>query len=95
MSEKMTVREMFDKCSDEYEYESRELSGRDDLKAFAFLDKLCPGDGNMVASAGHDQIWLDVSLDDLEDRVTIEDVKQLYVWGVFYDIESDSLSMFV
>lgn len=95
MSKKMTVHKMFDKCAEEDEYELREPSGRDDLKAFAFLDKLCPGNGDMVASAGHDQIWLDVSPDDLEGKVTIEDVKQLYEWGVFYDGESDSLSMFV
>lgn len=95
MSEKMTLCEMFDKCEEEDEYKLRERSGRDDLKAFAFLDKLCPGNGDMVISAEHDQIWLGVSPDDLEGKVTIEDVKQLYEWGVFYDDEADSLSMFV
>lgn len=91
----MTLCEMFDKCEEEDEYKPRERCGRDDLKAFVLLDKLCPGNGNMVTSAEHDQIWLDVSPDDLEGKVTIEDVKQLYEWGVFYDESADSLSMFV
>lgn len=79
----------------EFAHIENKLSSRPDLHAFLLLDSLVPGILDMVGSASHDQIWLEVDPDDLEKVATDDQIKDLVRCGVFYDEETDSLSMFV
>lgn len=67
---------------------------RKDLHAFIILDTIFPGTSDIVASAEHDQIWLDVDSEQIE-RLTDDQILMLSRCGVFYDSEVDSLAMFV
>jgi len=69
-------------------------SNRPDLHAFLLLDELFPKNRDMVSGACHDQIWLDVSEEDIEN-LTDDNILELSRSGVFYDRESNALSMFV
>ena len=71
------------------------LHERKDIGAFMLLHKLAPGTGDIVVSAEHDEIWLDVDIEKLESSATEEDILYLIRCGVMYDTETDSLSMFV
>jgi hypothetical protein len=70
-------------------------SQRPDLCAFLLLDKLLPGDRDIVACAEHDQIWLNVDIDELAEVASKDDVVYLLRCGVWYDGDVESLSMFV
>lgn len=74
--------------------EERRLSSRPDLHAFILLNKLVPGQSDMVSAAEHDEIFLDVSLDDLAAVATEEDVIDLIRCGVRLD-EYGGFAMFV
>ena len=69
-------------------------SNRPDLHAFLLLNELFPKNRDMVSGAGHDQIWLDVSEEDIE-KLSDENILEISRSGVFYDYESNALSMFV
>jgi hypothetical protein len=71
------------------------IDGRPDVRAFTLLDRLVPGTRDMVASAEHDRIWLDVDLEKLAAVATVDDIIVLIQCGVLYDDEEDSLYMFV
>lgn len=98
----MNIRELFEKLSgddngDEYlmfDRIEKKLSTRPDMHAFIMLDKLVPGNRDMVSAAEHDQIWLAVSIDDLESVASTDEVIDLYRCGVFLDDDGDSLTMF-
>lgn len=64
--------------------EDQRPSNRPDLCAFLLLDKLCPSDikMDMVSAAEHDEIYLAVSIEDLVDKVTKEDILYLVRCGV-------------
>ena len=64
-----------------------------DLAAFIRLDKLVPGQRDIVVAAEHDQIWLSVSLEDLAGSATEDDVIYLIRCGVLYDENNNSLKM--
>ena len=69
------------------------LHARPDICAFLLLDKLVPGNTDIVTSAEHDKIWLDINLAELAVTATPEDITTLIRCGVHYD--DDSLAMFV
>lgn len=73
----------------------RVLHRRPDIMAFLLLDRLCPGTRDMVCHAGHEEIWLDVEVADLNAVATGEDALDLIRCGVRYDSSNDSLAMFV
>ncbi len=67
-------------------------SKRPDLHAMLLLESIFPDrDGDMVCSAGHDQIWLDFGEEESE-KLTDEQIRELCLCGVFFD---NGLSMFV
>ena len=67
---------------------------RPDLHAFLLLDELFPSPGqDMVSGAGHDEIWLDVTADQIES-LTDEQIVELVRCGVRYDYGTNALSMF-
>ncbi len=68
---------------------------RPDLCAFLLLHDLVPESCDMVASAAHDEIWLDTDVEKLAAAATEDDVTTLLRCGVRYDSEADSLAMFV
>jgi hypothetical protein len=73
----------------------RRLSQRPDLNAFMLLDKIVPGDDDMVSCAEHDEIWLKVEPADLGHCATKEQLLDLIRCGLRYDSDTDSLAMFV
>jgi len=64
---------------------------RRDLNAFLLLERLVPGEGDMISAAEHDEFFLDVGLEELAKVATEEDVKTLLRCGV--TIRDDSLRM--
>lgn len=72
----------------------RRLHHRPDLNAFLLLDKLCQTrvERDMVSSASHDEIYLDVTPVDLNGLATREDILDLVRCGVRYS--EDSFCMF-
>lgn len=70
------------------------LSKKRDLAAFLLLERLCPGPGQIVSAAEHNQIWLGVDLNDLAESATFDDLDYLMKCGVFLDKKFDCLSMF-
>lgn len=94
----MNIKEICDKHEDEFlkfEHVQNKLSNRPDLHAFLLLDKLVPGNSDMVCSAEHDQIWLDVTPEELAAVATEEQIIELCRCGMVYDDELDSLFFFV
>lgn len=68
---------------------------RPDIAAFIRLHELCPRPRDMVCAAEHDQIFLDISPDELATVATQEDITFLHRCGVRLDTSTDSLAMFV
>lgn len=76
-----------------FEKVARKRSNRPDLHAFLMLDELFPGTSGLVASASHDEIWLDVD-DDQVETLTDEQILELSWCGVRHDFDG-GLCMFV
>lgn len=97
----MTLAELekvFEKYDGEFlhfEHVENRLSNRPDLHAFLLIDKLVPGTGDIVTSAEHDEIWLDVPLYLLAEVITEMQVRELVGCGVRYDSDLESLALFV
>jgi len=91
------IEAVFNKFDDEFlkfERVENKLSRRPDLHAFLLLDSLLPGDRDIVSAAAHDEIYLDVELDQLAaTAITEEQVRDLVRCGVRES--EDSLCMFV
>lgn len=89
--------EILEESGDEYlnfDKVENKLSSRRDLHAMMILDGLVHGTGNMLASASHDEIWLDIDEDQLERVITMELATELYRCGFAFR-EYGSLHMFV
>lgn len=82
---------------DEYLKDSRitedSVTRRPDIRAFLLLDKLLPDTRDIISDARHDEIFLDVDLEQLALVATDEDILYLVRCGVRLD--EDSLCMFV
>ena len=95
MNKEAGIEELFEKHNNEFlEFDRVEnkRSNRPDLHAFILLDQLFPGDSNMISSAEHDEIWLDITTEDIEN-LTEDQIIELVRCGVRYDEEA--LCMFV
>lgn len=68
---------------------------RPDICAFLMLHELLGGEGDIIGSASHDEIWLDVDVKKLAAKAAPEFIRDLSRCGVRYDPETDSLCMFV
>lgn len=71
------------------------LSTRPDIHAFILLNNLFPKGRDIVCAAEHDEIFLDVEVEELAKVVTEDQMVDLIRCGVRYDSSSDSLAMFV
>jgi hypothetical protein len=92
----------FEKFEDEFlKFErvpaERRVSTRPDLCAFMLLDRLVPSDRarDILVSAEHDEVWLDVDLDALAGAASEDDILTLVRCGVRLDSDVESLAMFV
>jgi len=93
--------ELWNQCDNEHwsELNRREpklkFSKRRDLNAFLLLESILPGtkDYDMVISAEHDQIWLDINLEKLAKKITREQIVELICCGVFIDEDIKMLSL--
>ena len=72
--------------------ESDRLSNRPDLHAFMLLDRLVPGNKDMVAGAQHDEIYLSPDPEELLKVATKEQLRDLHRCGVRCNY--DGLQMF-
>ncbi|CAB3654206.1 hypothetical protein LMG26685_02912 [Achromobacter mucicolens] len=91
---------VFEKFDDEYilfERIENPAHSRPDVCAFIMLDRLVPSEKSrdMVCSAEHDEIWLDVDIEELARVATEDDVLSLVRCGVRFDTDIQSLAMFV
>ncbi len=95
MNEEANIEEIFEKHNNEFlEFDRVEnkRSNRPDLHAFILLDELFPGDRDLISSAEHDEIWLDITTEDI-GNLTEDQIIELVRCGVRYDEEA--LCMFV
>ena len=70
-------------------------SQRRDLHAFLLLDQLVPRTRNIVCGATHDEIFLDILLDDLaKTTITTDEAIELIRCGVRLDAYKEGLAMF-
>jgi len=76
-------------------YEGKRGKRPNDIDALLLLRDLVPCFSDLITSADHDQIWLYVDAEELAAVITEEQVKYLSDCGVFFDEDTDSLSMFV
>lgn len=76
-----------------FEKVTNKRSQRPDLHAFLMLDELFPSTSDLVSSASHDEIWLDVD-DDQVETLTDEQILELSWCGVRHDSDG-GLCMFV
>lgn len=94
----INLAEAFEKFEDEYlkfERVANKLHPRPDICAWLMLDKLVtPKSRDMVCSAGHDEIWLDVDCDELAKVATEQDIETLVRCGIRYSNEHNALCMF-
>ncbi len=67
---------------------------RRDLNAFLLLERILPGEGDMVSGAEHDEIFLGVDLEEFAKVATEEDVKNLIRCGVRFDDYREGFAMF-
>ena len=94
----LDLEQLWEKYSDEFLKFNRvqnKLSSRADLHAFLLLDRLLPGDEDIVACAEHDEIWLSFDTSELAKVITEEQVVELIRCGIRYDGANNSLSSFV
>lgn len=87
--------EMFEKDQFSFEKIENKRSKRSDIHAFLLLDEVFPNSSReMICSASHDQLWIDVGDEPLE-QLTDSQIQELVRCGVHYDDEFESLAMFV
>ncbi len=70
------------------------LCGRPDIHAFLLLDRLVPGNRDIISASEHDQYYLDIDIDDLIQVITEDQVVELKRCGISYDAEYDCLYSF-
>jgi len=97
---KMNIQETFDKFENEvgeFKNIKSPKHSRPDICAFLILDALCPVNSSqkIIASATHDEIFLQVNCEELAAVATEEDILDLVRCGVLYSEIYDSLFMFV
>lgn len=91
------MQHLFERHSDDeylkFDRVQNKRSNRPDIHAFLLLDSLVPGTRDMVSSAWHDEIALDVDPEAVALAATEDHVVELIRCGVRYD--GGSFQMFV
>ena len=91
------VEEIFEKYNDSDFFKFKKIENpehpRADICAFLILDRLFPGNGDIVAGADHDIIYLEPELFEVAKVATEEDLVRLIRCGVI--IQDGYFAMFV
>ena len=100
MSQDLTLEERFDAFEDEdldFKQIAQPLHRRRDICAMMLLDQLLPapdpGD-DIIAGADHDIVYLEGDTEELNERITDDQIRDLIRCGIFYSGEHDGLVMF-
>ena len=99
------TKELFDKLHDEHFLQNNDNTFSDsmhfnsgtrrpDLYAFLVLDKLVPGDTDIISASEHDEYYLDINIEELDKVIKEEDVIELCKCGVMWHDEFECLYMF-
>lgn len=92
------IKAVFEKYGEDYldfPAVADKMSKRADLHAFMLLDQLLPEGGDIVSAAEHDEIFLDIELDDLaKTSITEDQVRDLVRCGCRVS-DWDGLCLFV
>lgn len=91
------LRGLFEKHGEAYlkfDLAGRTGTTRPDLADFILLDQLCPASGDIVSGASHDEIYLNIDVEELAKVINEDQVIELIRCGVRYDDQHDSLCMF-
>lgn len=90
------LEEVFEKHDDEFikfDRVKNKLSSRPDIHAFILLNQLVPGTSDMVSASEHDEIFLDIDVEELAKVATEGQVIDLIRCGV--RLGDYGLAMFV
>lgn len=72
----------------------RRFSNRPDMHALMLLDKLLPGDSDIISCSSSSMLYLDIDLEALNPVIHDDQIMELCACGVFMDEEYDCLAMF-
>ena len=92
----MDIVKLFESFDDEFlnfDLIEHKLSTRPDMHAFMLLDKMFPGDTDMISAAEHDEIYLSIDPERLVREASVDQIKELIRCGVRY--QDEGLCMFV
>lgn len=92
--------EIFEKNENEFSMSSDDkvinrFHRRNDLCAMLILERLCPGDTDIISGTGHDKIWFAIKGEQAVKSATMDDLLDLIRLGVCYDVDCDRFWMFV
>lgn len=96
----MSIHERWERISNDgeeylkFELVANKRSNRMDLHAFMLLDSIWPNKRVMILAAKHDEIWLDIDEEEIE-QLTDDQILELSRCGVRHDDDTGSLAMFV
>lgn len=94
----LNIEKIFEEHEDDFirfERVEKKLSNRRDLHAFILLDSILPNSESIISGANHDELWLDIDLEELAKKATKEQIIDLHRCGIRYFSEYDCLGMFV
>lgn len=92
----MDLEAEFDKYEDEFlKFESiaSPLSKRPDLCAFLMLDAILPGTADIITASEHDEYFLGIDCEQLAEKATTEQIRDLVRCGIRYSSEFECLAM--
>lgn len=75
--------------------EKNRLHLRPDICGMLILDRLSPGDSDMVTAAEHDEIWFDVNAERVAANATKDDILDIIRCGLRWDDDVESFTSFV
>jgi isochorismate hydrolase len=96
--EQENLHQFFEDNNDEFlkfDRVENKLSSRADLHAFLLLDKLVPGESDIVGSADHDEIFLETDVEELLKVATDEQLIEIHRCGILYNEKYECLYSFV
>lgn len=93
----MDIRETFKKYEDDFlkfEEIAAPVSKRSDLCAFLILERLLPGEEDIIGASEHDEFFLSIDVEKLAEVATELEIRDLVRCGIRYDSQYDCLAMF-
>jgi hypothetical protein len=69
-------------------------TNRSDLHAFMLIDRLVPGEKNIISAAEHDEFTLSIDLNELAKAANEQQIFELLECGLIFDFEDERAFMF-